>query len=182
MLRVCQRAGQSADFWYLARLVGPFVVPGIVLVAAVTLFLSPHDGVAHPIKERESWMLVLTRAGKVYIFIAGLIALSHGLRPVVDVILPRIPEALLFWLNTLSALVDNATLAAIEIGPRLSAGQQRSALLSLLISGGMLIPGNVPNIVAASRLRITSREWARIGLPIGLALLVLCFAVLNLID
>jgi predicted cation transporter len=58
----------------------------------------------------------------------------------------------------ISAVVDNATLTAAEIGPSLSAAQQRASLLGLLISGGMLIPGNIPNIVAANRLGISSRE------------------------
>jgi predicted cation transporter len=50
--------------------------------------------------------------------------------------------------------------------------------MGLLISGGMLIPGNIPNIVAAGRLGISSREWARVGLITGLPLMALCFAVL----
>jgi predicted cation transporter len=54
--------------------------------------------------------------------------------------------------------------------------------MGLLISGGMLIPGNIPNIVAAGRLGITSREWARIGVITGLPLMVLCFVALKWID
>ena len=82
-------------------------------------------------------------------------------------------------MNTLSAVVNNSTLAAVEIGPSLSTNQQRSALLGLLVSGGALVTGNIPNIVAASRLGITSREWAKIGLGTGDLLLMLCFAVLR---
>jgi len=48
----------------------------------------------------------------------------------------------------------------------------------LLIAGGMLIPGNIPNIVAAGRLKISMKEWAKIGVPIGIILLVIYFAVL----
>jgi predicted cation transporter len=88
----------------------------------------------------------------------------------------------LFWFNSLSAVVDNATLAAIEIGPSLGRAQQRSLMLALLISGGMLIPGNIPNIIAANRLEITSREWARVGLLIGLPLMLAAFIVLRFID
>ena len=51
--------------------------------------------------------------------------------------------------------------------------------MGLLISGGMLIPGNIPNIVAAQRLGISSREWARVGVITGLPLMALCFAVLH---
>jgi predicted cation transporter len=50
-----------------------------------------------------------------------------------------------------------------------------------LISGRMLIPGDIPNIVAASRLGITSREWAGHGLRIGAVLLILCFGALCLL-
>jgi len=58
--------------------------------------------------------------------------------------------------------------------------QIKSALMGLLISGGMLIPGNIPNIVAAGRLGIRSKEWARIGVPMGLVLMIVYFALLFL--
>jgi predicted cation transporter len=175
-------AALHADFWYLARLLGPFVIVGIVLVAIPTLFIREGKGrsALHLVAESDSWMPVLIRAGKVYIFIVGLVGLSAGLRPVVDAYVRHLPGAVLFWLNTISAVVDNATLAAIEIGPALSRSQQRFATLGLMISGGMLIPGNIPNIVAASRLGITSREWAAHGLRTGIVLLIVCFAVLAL--
>ena len=176
-------AALHADFWYLARLLGPFVVTGIVLVAIPAFFFPFGEGepVSTVRAERDSWASILIRAGKVYIFIAGLVGLSAGLRPMVDTYLRHLPSALLFWLNTISAVVDNATLAAVEIGPALSLNQQRFAMLGLLISGGMLIPGNIPNIVAASRLGISSREWAAHGLRTGMVLLVLCFVVLGLL-
>jgi predicted cation transporter len=53
--------------------------------------------------------------------------------------------------------------------------------MGLLISGGMLIPGNIPNIIAADRLRIRSRVWARLGIPLGLVFLMVYFAALFLI-
>jgi hypothetical protein len=106
----------------------------------------------HLVANTDSCAPVLIRKGKVYIFIVGLVGLSSGLEPVVDAYVRNLPGALLFWLNTISAVVDNATLAAVEIGPALSRNQQRFAMLGLLIIGGMLILGNIPNIVAASRL------------------------------
>ena len=48
----------------------------------------------------------------------------------------------------------------------------------LLISGGMLIPGNIPNIIAAGKLNIKSSEWARFGVPIGLIAMVIYFVVI----
>ena len=73
-------------------------------------------------------------------------------------------------MNTISAVVNNSTLAAVEISPSLTMNQQRAAFLGLLIGGGMLVPGNIPNIVAASRLGISSREWAAHGLSTGILL------------
>jgi predicted cation transporter len=171
-----------ADFWYLARLLGPFIIVGVPLAALPTLFLPLiPSGPLDTGEEKDSWRLVLlTRPGKVYIFIAGLVALSAGFRPAFATYIDRIPTGLLYWMNTISAVLDNATLAAIEIGPALSLNQQRAALLGLLISGGALVTGNIPNIVAASRLGITSREWPRIGLITAVLMLISCFTVLLL--
>ena len=74
-------------------------------------------------------------------------------------------------MNLVSAVLDNATLAAAEIGPTLSEAQIKSALLGLLIAGGMLIPGNIPNIIAAHALHIKSTEWAKLGVPLGLVMM-----------
>ena len=54
----------------------------------------------------------------------------------------------------------------------------RAILLGLIISGGMLIPGNIPNIIAAGKLNIKSGEWARFGVPVGLIAMVIYFAVI----
>jgi predicted cation transporter len=50
--------------------------------------------------------------------------------------------------------------------------------MGLLIAGGMLIPGNIPNIVAAERLKISMRDWAVIGVPLGLIIMVIYFIAL----
>jgi predicted cation transporter len=172
-------AALHADFWYLVRLLGWLVVSGILIVGLISLiFPVKHGGSLKAERDEQSWAEVAIRAGKVYLFVAGLVGLSWGLRPLVDVFISKMPGSVLFWLNSVSAVVDNATLTAAEIGPSLSVAQQRAILMGLLISGGMLIPGNIPNIVAAGRLGIGSREWARIGLLTGLPLMALCFAVL----
>jgi predicted cation transporter len=173
-------AALKADFWYLIRLLGPLVLVGILMVGASSLFLPAKYG--HSLRadaHRDSWSEVFIRAAKVYVFVVGLVGLSWGLRPLVDQYVSRMPQWALFWINSISAVVDNATLTAAEIGPALSHGQQRALLMGLLISGGMLVPGNIPNIVAAGRLRISSREWARVGLLAGLPLMVACFAALT---
>jgi predicted cation transporter len=173
-------AALKTDFWYLVRLLGPLVLAGIIIVGAISLFLPAHYG--HSLKadaHTDSLSEIFIRAAKVYLFVAGLVGLSCGLRPLVDEYISGMPQSALFWMNSISAIVDNATLTAAEIGPLLSPSQQRGVLMGLLISGGMLIPGNIPNIVAAGRLGISSREWARVGLVAGLPLMLLCFAALR---
>lgn len=65
-----------------------------------------------------------------------------------------------------SAVSDNATLAAAEISPLMSPAKIRFVLMGLLISGGILIPGNIPNIICAGKLGIKTREWVEgLGRP-----------------
>jgi predicted cation transporter len=77
-------------------------------------------------------------------------------------------------------LLDNATLTAIEISPDMALPQIISIVMGLLIAGGILIPGNIPNIICASKLNIKSREWAVIGVPLGMTLMVGFFVFLLL--
>ncbi len=81
-------------------------------------------------------------------------------------------------MNIVSAVLDNATLAAAELSPGMSLLQIKSALLGLLIAGGLLIPGNIPNIICAGKLKIKSSQWAKFGLPVGLAAMTLFFFLL----
>ncbi|HUS76811.1 MAG TPA: DUF1646 family protein, partial [Methanothrix sp.] len=115
------------------------------------------------------------RAAKVYAFVMALLLLGAGMRIIIDKYFTAIPSEILYWVNMLSAILDNATLTAAEIAPSLSMAQITTALMALLIAGGMLIPGNIPNIIAANKLGITSKEWARLGLPLGLSLLLVYF-------
>jgi predicted cation transporter len=78
----------------------------------------------------------------------------------------------------ISAVLDNATLTAIEINAQMVLPKIIAVVMGLLISGGMLIPGNIPNIVAAGRLKISMKEWSRLGVPIGLVMLTVFFGIL----
>lgn len=98
----------------------------------------------------------------------ALVFLGEDFKPLILKFIIQIPGEGLYWVNMVSAVLDNATLAAADIGPALSIQQIRSALLGLLVAGGMLIPGNIPNIIAAGKLEITSKEWARRASPSGL--------------
>jgi len=172
-----------AGFDFLISLLAIYILPTIFILglAAVFLFMKKPDDADAPIEcivQRESLREVVIRAAKVYLFIMALTFLGEGFKPLILEYIIAIPAAGLYWVNITSAVLDNATLAAAEIGPALSHQQITSALVALLISGGMLIPGNIPNIIAAAKLEITSKEWARIGLPIGFVLMACFFVIL----
>jgi predicted cation transporter len=165
-----------AGFFYLAKLLGLYIVPAVIILGIAGIFLiqeAPEDTDATLGTEadQEKLIEVFIRAGKVYLFVMALIFLGAGFKPLIDAYLIKLPAQILFWVNMVSAILDNATLAAAEIGPTLNEAQIKSALLGLLISGGMLIPGNIPNIIAAHSLGIKSTEWAKLGVPLGLVVM-----------
>jgi len=172
-----------ADFFYLAKLLGFYIVPAVIVLGIAAIFLvheKPEDEEASLAAEEQTETLsaVFVRAGKVYIFVMALIFLGAGFKPLIDAYVIQLPSQVLFWVNMISAVLDNATLAAAEIGPTLTEAQIKSALLGLLIAGGMLIPGNIPNIIAAHTLHIKSTEWAKLGVPLGLVLMALTATLL----
>jgi len=165
-----------ASFYYLFHLLAGYVVPAVVVLGLFGTFVvqkKPEDTAESLAAEEEKEKLrdVFIRAGKIYIFVMALIFLGAGFKPLIDTYLLKLSSQVLFWVNMVSAILDNATLAAAEIGPSLSTAQIKSALLGLLISGGMLIPGNIPNIIAAHALHIKSTEWAKLGIPLGLIIM-----------
>ena len=172
-----------ADFFYLAKLLGLYVVPAVIILGIAGIFLvqeAPEDTEETLGAEEDGDKLsdVFIRAGKVYIFVMALIFLGAGFKPLIDAYIISLPSQILFWVNMVSAILDNATLAAAEIGPTLSEAQIKSALLGLLIAGGMLIPGNIPNIIAAHALHIKSSEWAKFGAPFGLIIMAVTAGLL----
>jgi predicted cation transporter len=172
------------DFLYLARTLSIYIVPGVVLIGAVAAALpEPSNGHSLPEPEPETSVgPAVIRAVKVYVFVGGLVMLGAAFEPVAMRYIVPLSGHLLFWVNIVSAAMDNATLAAAEATPSLHPSQLSAALLGLLTSGGILIPGNIPNIVASGSLRITSREWARVGVPAGLAIMLVTFAAWYLIE
>ena len=178
------------DFWYLMRVLGTLVVPGVIGFGIVaTLSRAPRAPVAAPPPDTEALLhepaegirQVVERAVRVYVFVMALTLLGEGFKPLIDRYVVELDARLLYWINMISAVLDNATLTAAEISPRMDVGRIRAMLMGLLVSGGMLIPGNIPNIIAAGKLRIGSREWAQVAVPIGLATLALYFVLLFVI-
>lgn len=178
-------APHHATFFYLTRLLGIYVAVSVVGLGVVAIFLvresvAGTEATLAAQAEEEKIGEVFVRAVKVYVFVMALIFLGAGFKPLIDMYFTKIPSIALFWANIVSAILDNATLAAAEIGPTLSNDQIKSALLGLLISGGMLIPGNIPNIIAAHALGIKSTEWVRLGVPLGFVLMFLTMTLLIL--
>jgi predicted cation transporter len=176
----------NANFFFLLQHLGYYVIPGIVAIGIFGYFSEPRaeEGKAAGLSDREGREGIgdiFFRAGKVYLFIVALVFLGAGFKPIIDRYIILLPGAALYWINTLSAVMDNATLTAAEISPKMSLFQIQAVLMGLLIAGGMLIPGNIPNIIAAGRLGIRSKEWARLGLPFGFALMVVYFVLFEII-
>jgi predicted cation transporter len=173
----------NADFFFLLKLLGKWIIPLVVLLGILPLFFAKKHEIKGPtlIEDKpEETKDMFIRAGKVYIFVLALIFLGTGFTPVVDKYLVHIPSEALYWVNISSAILDNATLTAAEISPAMPIDTIKDALAGLLIAGGMLIPGNIPNIICASKLSIKSKEWAVFGIPLGMTLMVGFFIFLLL--
>jgi predicted cation transporter len=174
-------AAHGPDFSLLLKMVGIYIIPGVLLVAASGALLR---GVEVSARESltedyaESLNTIIWRAWKVYVFVMALILLGRGFKPVIDTYITPLPAGVLYWINISSAILDNATLAAAELGPHMTLPQIKGILMGVVIAGGMLIPGNIPNIIAASKLRISSRSWAVIGVPLGLLIMGAYYCIL----
>ncbi|MCU0913911.1 MAG: DUF1646 domain-containing protein [Planctomycetes bacterium] len=174
-------APYHAGFGFLFQKLAIFIIPGVVALGLVAMFLRGKEVVyAESISESkpESLADVIIRAAKVYLFVMALVLLGTGFQPLIDKYVIQLPTTALYWINMISAVLDNATLTAAELSPKMQLKQIQSVLMGLLIAGGMLIPGNIPNIICAGKLGIKSREWATFGVPLGLALMVAYFLVL----
>ncbi len=173
----------DGDFLMLIRMFGIYIVPGLVLISLVGgFFRGTQVSQAESLIEDspETFGHIALRAFKVYIFVMGLVLLGTGFKPLIDSHISRMSAPLLYWVNISSAILDNATLAAAELGPHMTAAQVKGIMMGVIISGGMLIPGNIPNIIAANKLGIASRAWAVIGVPFGLIVMLIYFGILYL--
>jgi predicted cation transporter len=178
-----RRGALNGDFLMLMRMFGLYILPGLILISLVGgFFRGTQVARSESLTEdfAEPFRHIALRAFKVYIFVMALVLLGTGFKPLIDTYISKIPAPLLYWVNITSAVLDNATLAAAELGPHMSAAQIKGILMGIIISGGMLIPGNIPNIITASKLRISSRAWAVAGVPFGLFLMLVYYAVLYL--
>ena len=177
-------SAMNLNFTGLFSLLWPWVFPGIAVMALLTSYWTrgPYDMVAatdFP-SARERPRQTLMQSLRIFGFVVGLTLIGRACAPFAASYVARLSDASLFWANMISAALDNSTLVAIEFHD-LSSSRAQAALVSLLVSGGMLIPGNVPNIVCANKLSMRSGEWALVGLPVGLTMLGIYFAVLQVL-
>ncbi len=185
-----------ADFLYLFSCIGGFAIPGIIVLGLFGGFYVGRQGTVQldvnvskeesdeeekNIVEMESLKEVFIRAVKIMLFVIALELLGSGFKPLINEYILNLNGQTLYWINMCSAVLDNATIAAAEISPAMSLKQIQAVLMGLLISGGMLIPGNIPNIISAGKLNIKSREWAKFGVPLGLVLMAIYFVIIFVI-
>jgi predicted cation transporter len=171
----------DGDFLMLLRIFGIYILPGLVLISlAGGAFRGTQVAQSQSLVEdfAEPFGHIALRAFKVYIFVMALVLLGTGFKPMIDMYISKMPAPVLYWVNITSAILDNATLAAAELGPHMTTTQVKGIIMGIIISGGMLIPGNIPNIIAANKLRISSRAWATFGAPFGFILMAVYFAIL----
>lgn len=171
----------GGGFFCLFGMLGAYILPGVLILGVIGALCAKDrrrgtDLIYIP--ERETAVKIVLRAAKIFIFVVGLDMLGNGFKPVIDAYVIHWSNALLYLANLLSAILDNATLTAAEISPAMSNLQIKSALLSLLVSGGMLVTGNIPNIVTAGKLKISMKEWAKFAVPVGGVLFLGYYAAL----
>ena len=174
----------NAGFFYLIQHLGWFVVGGVLFMAGMASSIREGQEKAPGAQAAEmgsdnTIKGIVIRAAKVYLFVMALTFLGDGLKPLAMKTITHLSAGWLYWINMLSAVLDNATLAAIEVTPAISDRTLTFLLMSLVVSGGMLIPGNIPNIICASKLGIKSKEWVKAAFGLGLALMSAYFVILT---
>jgi predicted cation transporter len=168
----------NAGFFFLFNMLAIYIIPGCLAMGLLAMVFAGKKGATEcmgPTEDTGTLRDVVVRALKVYIFVMALLLLGSGMKVVIDKYLLTVPAQIIYWVNMISAILDNATLTAAELSPAMSETQLQAVLMGLLVSGGMLIPGNIPNIISAGKLGITSGEWAKLGVPLGLVLMVIYF-------
>ncbi|MGB2579910.1 putative cation transporter [Elusimicrobium simillimum] len=173
----------NADFFYLFRILAAFILPGVLISAGMAAFVKQKriSIIGQKRQEKETPAQIIIRSVKVYFFVAALVFLGEGLKPLAEITIFKLSDPVLYWVNSISAILDNATLAAIEIVPAMPTHTIQFLLMGLVLAGGLLIPGNIPNIICASKLNIRSGAWAKKAIPIGSVLMLGYFIIMMLV-
>lgn len=164
----------KADFFFMLQHFFWWIMPAVLLLSVAAGYTLRHVNTQvqlHIREDKEDSRSMLRRTWHVYLFVAALHLISTGLRPFAQSTIAHLSGKILFWANSVSVIIDNATLAAIEVTPEVTMSNLMYMVIGLAAFGSMLVQGNLPNIVAAEKLGIKSREWARVAVPAGLVLM-----------
>ncbi len=168
----------NAHFFYLLTLLWEYILPGVLVFSIIAGRVKDPQNTNVRSLSHESNKDIFVRAAKVFLFVMALVLFGKGLTPLAEISIAKLPNWALYWVNSLSAILDNATMAAAEIVPTMPNGKIIFLLMSLIVSGGLLIPGNIPNIICASKFKIKSKEWAKDALPVGIGAMFIYFIIL----
>jgi predicted cation transporter len=102
------------DFWYLFNRLGKYIIPGVIALGIVSMFFVGKKETAKDslttAEEKETLKDVGIRAFKVYIFVMALVFLGIGFTPIIEWYIKALSPEVLYWIKTVSAILDNATL------------------------------------------------------------------------
>lgn len=172
----------NVDFWFLLEQYGIYIIPAIIVLGVIGTFYAIHEKGEIDNEEEiiieETNKEIFARSLKIILFIIALELLGEGFKPIIDTYVINLHTGYLYWFNMSSAVLDNATLATAEVSTKMTEVQVKAVLMGLLISGGMMIPGNIPNIISAGKLKINSKEWMRLGVPLGMTIMLVYYVIL----
>ena len=107
----------NLPFTGLFYLLGPWILPGVA-AASLLAGIFARGGYQEPVARlsvRETPLTPVIQAVKVYVFVAGLVLVSHAYAATAERIVDALSNDALFWINSVSAALDNATLVALEV-------------------------------------------------------------------
>jgi predicted cation transporter len=175
----------GVNFWFLFNEFSIYIIPGIIVLGIIGAYFGIQEKKEIDPKDElmieETTSVIIIRALKIFLFIIALELLGEGFKPIIDTYIITLDTRYLYWVNMSSAVLDNATLAAAEMSAKMTETQVKAVLMGLLISGGMMIPGNIPNIISAGKLKIKSSEWIKLGVPLGLILMLVYYVIIFVI-
>ncbi len=168
---------------FLVNTFGVIAIPLVVLFSILSALVIKKCRIISTGEEEvelfeEKLIDVFIRAGKIYLFIMALVILGSSYSILAKMYFSKLSTDIFYFLGSLSAIVDNATLVAALVSPSLTLRDVVFFITSTLISGGFLIPGNIPNIIVASRLRIRFVEWAKHALKVGVPVFIIVYILL----
>ena len=130
----------QADFFFVLKHFFWWIMPAISLMALAAGYTVRNANAQvelHIREDKEDTRSMLRRTWHIYLFVAALTLISTGLRPFADATIARLSGKILFWANSVSVIIDNATLAAIEITPDVTIPNLMYMVIGLAAFGSM---------------------------------------------